>query len=149
VHIDPVLMSLRSAIDHQLAVSGGDPTIESAAERLLDALTPAVRQAAIELAQQAAVEISAQLPDRTVDVVLAGDDLELRVREAQVPLSESAPEDLDARLTLRLPPTLKATIERFANVDGASVNSWVIDALARDTRRHDIIGRNVTEEFDL
>jgi hypothetical protein len=149
VHIDPVLVSLRAAIDQQLALSGGDPAVENAAERLLDALAPAVRQAAIDLAQQAAVEIAAQLPDRTVDVVLAGNDLELRVGDAPASPLETPTEELEARLTLRLPPTLKATIERYADVDGASVNSWVVDALARGTRRHDVGNRSVTQEFDL
>ena len=149
MHVDPVLMTLRAAIDAHLAVGGADPAVETAAERLADALEPALRQAAIELAQQAAVEVAAQLPDRSIDVVLSGDDLELRVVDAPAPGGQPESEDLDARITLRLPPTLKSTIEQFATIDGESVNSWVVDALAKGTRRHDVGGKRVTEEFDL
>ena len=149
MHIDPVVMSLRATIERHVALGAGDPAVEAAAERLAEALAPALRQAAIELAQQAAVEVAAQLHDRSIDVVLAGDDLELRVVDA--PAGSPAPtvEDLDARITLRLPPSLKSTIEKYANIDGESVNSWVVDALSKGARRHDAPGRRVTEDFDL
>jgi hypothetical protein len=149
VHVDPVVMSLRATIERQVALGAGDPAVEAAAERLADALGPALRQAAIELAQQAAVEIGAQLHDRSIDVVLSGDDLELRVVDAPTSLPAPSVEDLDARITLRLPPSLKSTIEKYANIDGESVNSWVIDALSKGARRHDATGRRVTEDFDL
>jgi hypothetical protein len=149
VHIDPVVMSLRATIERQVALGAGDLAVEAAAERLADALAPALRQAAVELAQQAAVEIGAQLHDRSIDVVLAGEDLELRVVDAPTALPAPSVEDLDARITLRLPPSLKSTIEKYANIDGESVNSWVIDALSKGARRHDSTGRRVTEDFDL
>ena len=149
MHIEPVLLSLRATIERQVALGSGDPAVEAAAERLADTLAPALRQAAIELVQQAAVEVGAQLHDRTIDVVLSGDDLELRVVDAPTDAAEATVEDLDARITLRLPPSLKSTIERYANVDGESVNAWVIDALSKGARRHDATGRRVTEDFDL
>ena len=149
MHIDPVVMTVRAAIANQVALGGGDANLEIAVERLVDALGPALRQAAIELAQQAAAEIGAQLPDRTVDLVLAGDDLELRVVDAPSSEANTTAEDFDARITLRLPPTLKQTIEKYASVDGESVNSWVVEALSRGARRHDARGQRVTEEFDL
>jgi hypothetical protein len=43
----------------------------------------------------------------------------------------SGSEDLSARLTLRLPDTLKAATERAAEREGLSVNSWVVRALKR------------------
>lgn len=149
MHVEPVVMSLRATIERQVALGAGDPAVEAAAERLAEALAPALRQAAIELAQQAAVEIGAQLHDQSIDVVLSGEDLELRVVDAPAEAVAPTAEDLDARITLRLPPSLKSTIERYANVDGESVNSWVIDALSKGARRHDATGRRVNEDFDL
>ncbi|MEQ9162996.1 MAG: hypothetical protein RLN74_09825, partial [Ilumatobacter fluminis] len=66
MHLDPVINSLRAAINANVSISD-DPDLELAAERLADALEPAVRQAAVELAQQAASEIGAQLADQSVD----------------------------------------------------------------------------------
>ena len=39
-------------------------------------------------------------------------------------------EDLDARITLRVPPSLKSLVEDAAETAGASVNTWVLDALS-------------------
>ena len=149
MHLDPVINALRSAINTNVSISD-DPDLEVAAERLAEALEPALRQAAVDLAQQAASEIGAQLADQSVDVVLSGRDLELRVVDA-VSSTESTDddEDFDARITLRLPPTLKSTIERFATTDGESVNTWVVETLSRNARRYRASSGTVTEEFDL
>ena len=149
MHLDPVINSLRAAINANVSISD-DPDLELAAERLAETLEPALRQAAVDLAQQAASEIGAQLADQSVDVVLSGRDLELRVVDA-APTAEPVDEeeDFDARITLRLPPTLKATIERFANTDGESVNTWVVETLSRNARRYTVSSGTVTEEFDL
>ena len=149
MHLEPVITALRAAIDTNVSITD-DPDLELAAERLAEALEPALRQAAVDLAQQAASEIGAQLADQSVDVVLSGRDLELRVVDAA---SSTEPvddeEDFDARITLRLPPTLKSTIERFANTDGESVNTWVVETLSRNARRYRASSGTVTEEFDL
>jgi predicted HicB family RNase H-like nuclease len=47
-----------------------------------------------------------------------------------VPAAEPG-EDSGARITLRLPESLKAQVEAAAARDGVSVNSWIISALAR------------------
>lgn len=150
MRLEPVLTALEAGLVSQLRLAGDDAQVETAGEHLLDALGPALRAAAIDLAQQAAAEIDAQLPEHSVGVMLSGDDIELRVDDA--PSVTSAPEtdeELDARITLRLPPTLKQTIERFATVDGESVNSWVVDTLSKRTNRPGNGGRKITEDFDL
>jgi len=48
--------------------------------------------------------------------------------EAPQPAGE---EGLSARITLRLPEQLKATIELAATREGVSVNAWLVRALAR------------------
>lgn len=152
MHVDPILNSLRATLAGQLALAGSDPVVENVSTLLLDALEPALRHAAMEIAQQAATEIGAQLTDRHVDVLLVDDDIELRVVEiasTAAGTSGDDPEDLAARITLRLPPSLKQLVEQVASGDGESVNSFVVDALSRRTNRSTRRGANVTEGFDL
>jgi len=149
MQLDPVLSALQAGLNQQMRLATDDPQIEAAGAQLIDTLGPALRNAAIELAQQAATEIDAQLPDHSVSVVLSGGDVELRVDETDGSSSRSIDEELDARITLRLPPSLKQTIEKFATVDGESVNTWVVDALSKRANRDGSTGRRVTEEFDL
>jgi hypothetical protein len=104
----------------------------------------------MDLAEQAACEVRAQLPDRTVDLVLADGDPALRIAEATVSAESSSSEELDARITLRVPPSLKSLIEDAAETAGASVNSWVLDALSRRARKpQQGRGFRMTHSFDL
>ena len=105
----------------------------------------------MDLAEQAACEVRAQLPDRTVDLVLAdGDPVAAHRRGARSSAEPTSTEELDARITLRVPPSLKSLIEDAAETAGASVNSWVLDALSRRARKpahgH---GFRMTHSFDL
>jgi hypothetical protein len=149
VHVRPVVNEIRSALAGQAALAGGDPTLDAAVAVLTEALGPALQLAALELAQQAAAEIGAQLPDRVVEVMVQDGDPVLRVADRPGAESTAPTEELDARITLRLPPSLKRLIEDSANVDGDSVNTWVVDALSRRTRRSGPSGNRVTESFDL
>lgn len=150
MHVQPVITKIRSTLVNQGVLAGGDPTVEAAINALVEALDPALQMAALDLAQQAAAELGAQLPDRTVDVVVIDGDPTLRIGDGPSPPPSDEPaEDLDARITLRLPPSLKRLIEDSATVDGDSVNSWVVDALAKRAKRPAAKGRRVTESFDL
>lgn len=120
---------LEGAIQQQVIVAGGDADVEAAARAILGALEPAVRQLAYDLAEQAAAEVTAQLPGHEIDVVLASGEPTLRVRstaEVAAPVGES----LDARITLRLPPTLKELIESAADAKGESVNTWLVKTVS-------------------
>ena len=149
MHLQPILTSIEAAVSVQLAVAGGDPVMEEASSRFLAALEPALRQAGLDLAQQAAVEISAQLGDRTVEVVVIDGDPSLRVRSAGESEDSVGDEDFDARLTLRLPPSLKGLVEEAAGDQGDSVNTWVVRTLNSGIRRSAKVGRRVTGSFDL
>jgi len=149
--VQPVLNNLLAALGSHRALAD-DPAVDEAAAALLDALGPALRLAAMEFAQQAASEVRAQLDGHAVDVVVVDGDPALRVTATSTGAGAQPEEDLDARITLRLPPTLKRLIEDAATIDGDSVNSWVVDTLA--TRTHRAAGRrgrggSVTEGFDL
>ena len=75
-----------------------------------------------------------QLPSGHVEVRLVGQDPSLvYVEDEAAPQPAAAPGDetLAARITLRLPEGLKATIEVAAAREGVSVNTWLVRALAR------------------
>lgn len=149
MQVQPVLNSVRAALVGHGALAGGDPAVDAAVDALVDSLAPALRLAALELAQQAATEVGAQLGDRAVEVVVVDGDPSIRVSEAVPAPTDATSEEFDARITLRLPPSLKRLIEDSANTDGDSVNSWVVDALSQRAARPAARGRRVTESFDL
>lgn len=150
MQVQPIVNAVQAALVGQGSLAGGDVAVEEAIDHLVTALAPAIRQAAMDLADQAASEVRAQLPDRTVDLVLVDGDPSLRIAEATVSAESGPAEELDARITLRVPPSLKTLIEDAAETAGASVNSWVLDALSRRARKpqpgH---GFRMTHSFDL
>jgi predicted HicB family RNase H-like nuclease len=149
MHTRPIINTVRAALAGQGALAGGDPALEAAVAQLTDAIEPALHLAAMQLAEQAAAEIDAQLSDRSVEVVLVDGDPSLRVTDAAFSRNGEATEELDARITLRLSPTLKQQIEQSAKNEGDSVNAWVIDALSRRSRRSRAPRNRITEGFDL
>ncbi len=146
MNTDAIITGLEAAMTTQLAMADGDQAVEEAAGLLLSALRPAVRAAVFELAEQAAAEVGAQLPSRTVEVVISDGDPTLRVVDASA--SPATDEDFDARLTLRLPPSLKGIVEDAAGISGDSVNAWVVNALARAGRSR-VSPNKVKGTFDL
>ena len=58
-------------------------------------------------------------------------------------------EDFDARITLRLPPSIKDIVERAASDSGDSVNTWVVKTLAGRAHSNRPSRRRVAETFDL
>ena len=135
------LARFEAAVAAQVAAAGGDQALEAAASSLLAALGPASRQLALDLAEQAATEVGAQLPGHEVDVVLRDGEPVLAVRE---PMTAEPPreEDYEARITLRLPPSLKTVVEQSAGVTGDSVNTWVVKALSSAAARPGRTGRH-------
>lgn len=137
------LTRFEAALRNQLGLAG-DPAVESAGEALATALRPATRELAFELAQQAAEEVGAQLPDRNVEVMLSEGEPALVVRPAA---DDAAPspgdEEYEARVTLRLPPSVKEQVETAAQTAGDSVNRWIVDALAGAARPTTRTGRRV------
>lgn len=124
-----------AAVTGQAALAGGDPAVESAARALRDALGPAARQLVMDLAEQAAAEVEAQLPYGRVEVVLRGGEPTLAFRAGEEGERRPAAEDLEARITLRLPASLKGAIEEAARSAGESVNTFLVRDLSRLTAR--------------
>jgi Protein of unknown function (DUF1778) len=150
MQVQPIINAVQAALTDQGSLAGGDVAVEEAIDHLVTALAPAIRQAAMDLAEQAACEVRAQLPDRTVDLILSDGDPALRIAEASVTADATSAEELDARITLRVSPSLKTLIESATETAGASVNSWVLDALSRRARKPQSgQGFRTTHSFDL
>lgn len=124
------LTRFEAALNSQVTLAGADPAVESAAQALLTGLAPAAHQLALELAEQAAAEVAAQLRDHQVDVVVREGEPALAIRAIRGN-QEVPSEDFEARISLRLPPTLKSQVEEAANAAGDSVNTWLVKSLAR------------------
>jgi len=140
-----VIAALEAALADQVSLAGGDDAVARAAEALATALRPALAQASLSLAEQAATEMAAQLPDNDVDVVVRNGEplLVVRTKESDVRYTL---DDLEARLTLRLPAILKTEIEEAAGVTGDSVNTYVVKTLS-GLRRGSRKGKRITGTF--
>lgn len=160
--ITPYVESLR----HDLAAAaeaGGDEA-RAAAERLALALDPAVRLALMDALSQAAAEITNELPAGSVDVRLKGREPQFVVDVPTMPIAAPIPpappapprpEDADdatdvdeddsiARITLRIPESLKYKAEELAAKSGHSLNSWIVNVVRGATR-----DRAVNVDIDL
>lgn len=126
-----------NALERDLAAVAavGDDETAAAAERLIQALRGSAGMRLLETLGEAALEISAQLPEGHVEVRLAGSDPQLVFigdEQAETPVV-SAEDGLTARISLRLPENLKRELEVAAAREGVSLNTWLVRALARST----------------
>ena len=122
------------ALQAELAslASIGDEQVAAAAERLSQGLASSLRLRLLELLSEAALEVGTQLPAGHVEVRLAGQEPSLVYVEYEgAPAPPPGEDALAARITLRLPDSLKSSIEDAAGRDGVSVNTWIVKALAR------------------
>ncbi|HET7683802.1 MAG TPA: pilus assembly protein HicB [Nocardioidaceae bacterium] len=162
--ITPYVEGLR----HDLAVAaeaGGDDA-RAVAERLLLALDPAVRLTVMDALSQAAAEITSELPAGSVDVRLKGREPEFVVDVPTMPLQaatghaapapptppgpEQPPEpdeveedDTVARITLRIPESVKYKAEELAAKSGHSLNSWLVNVIRTATRERAAVNVDV------
>jgi hypothetical protein len=110
----------------------GDESTARAAELLAVALESSLGRRFQDALAEAALELSAQLEQGSVEVRVAGGDLELvHVNDAEPARAEGADEVFGARITLRLPESLKSRLEAAAATNGVSVNTWLVQALNR------------------
>lgn len=144
--VTTVTTELEALVRQQLELLSGDEAVERATQVLLLSLEPAMQRVALRLAEQAAAEIAAQLPDSTVDVVVTDGDPTLVVRSSASTEQTFSLDDLEARLTLRLPAMLKEQIEAAAGDAGDSINSYVVKSLSKSSGRKRT-GRKITETF--
>jgi hypothetical protein len=141
---------------HDLAQAAGaaDDTMREAADRLALALDPAVRLVLMEALSQATAEITTEMHGGAVEVRLNGRELDFVVshptptQPAAAPAGAEPTEEEDdtatARITLRLPESVKARAEELAAKGGQSLNTWIVNVLRAATRE-----RAVTVDIDL
>jgi hypothetical protein len=130
MQIDGYVQALREDLARVAAV--GDESTARAAELLAVALESAFGRRLQEALAEAALELSSQLDDGRVEVRVAGGDPELvYVNETVAPPAETTDEASTARITLRLPESLKSRLETAAAASGLSVNTWLVQALNR------------------
>src|SRR3954469_3612876 len=138
---------LIESLQHELASAPelGHDRCGGGANRLAETLGPSIRLRVLDLLAQASLELSERLPSGHVEVRLAGQEPEL-VFVDEERRSGAAGEDLSARITLRLPDSLKQSIEAAAAREGVSVNACLVRALPRaaDARRKPSVGRRLT-----
>lgn len=130
--LSPYLDALRR--DLASAAALGTDEVRRAAETLTNALEPAARLALMEAISDVAAEVTARLRSVSVEVRLRGREADLVVTEVTepeptAPAAEPADGGDVARITLRLPESLKASVERAAAADGVSVNAWLVRAI--------------------
>ena len=150
MHMDitPYVENLRR--DLAAAAEAGGPDIAQAAERLALALDPSARLALMEAISQAASEITAEMPAGGVDVRLSGRELDFVVHHEAAsapvpppPPPPPTPEEIEeegglARITLRIPESVKTRAEELAARSGHSLNTWLVQVVRAATRENAI-----------
>ncbi len=127
-HIHAIQEDLAAAA----SLAGDEATVE-AGRRLTQALGSSLHLRLLDVVSEAALALSGSVPGR-IEVRLAGRDPELVYIEEEEPepaQAASTDDAFSARITLRLPEGLKAQLEVAANLEGTSVNAWIVRALQR------------------
>jgi hypothetical protein len=135
--LSPYVESLRR--DLLAAAAAGTDETRRTAELLAVALEPAVRLALMDAMSAVTADVTSALSGVTVEVRLHGREPRISVDAAHpdpepgdAPAPEPAGEDAGtARVTLRLPESVKARTEEAAARAGVSVNSWLVRAITR------------------
>jgi HicB-like protein involved in pilus formation len=150
--ITPYVESLRR--DLVAAAEAAGPEAREATERLAFALDPAARLALMEAVSQAAAEITAEMPNGGVDVRLTGRELDFVVHTTPAdppapppppapPADEAEDDGNVARITLRIPESVKAKAEELAARSGHSLNTWLVTVVRAATTRDSAINVDI------
>jgi hypothetical protein len=153
--LSPYVQTVRDGVTSAAALA--DDHTREVAERLGGSIESSTRLALIAALSDAASTISAELAPSSVEVRMAGGDPELAVSVAKgdseptVLYPPTDPETTDedvlidaddepvARISLRLPQSVKAKVDEVAAADGISTNAWltraVMDALTMPAGR--------------
>ncbi|HEY6739743.1 MAG TPA: toxin-antitoxin system HicB family antitoxin [Actinopolymorphaceae bacterium] len=144
MELSPYVDSIRRDLAAAAEVAG--PDARAAAERLTAALDAAVRLALLDALSEASSEITRELAPGSVELRLRAREPEFVVTpppapeadESSVPVPPTPPvpppppgegEQGMARITLRMPESLKARVEEAAAAEGISVNAWLVRAI--------------------
>jgi hypothetical protein len=139
--LTPYVENLRREL--AVAADAGGEDARALAERLTAPLESAVRLMLLDALSAAADEITRELapgsvelrlrsgePDFVVTPAVAADAAEPLRDELPLPAPAEADEGATARINLRLPEQLKASVEQAASRERLSVNSWLVRVVA-------------------
>ena len=142
--LTPYLAAVRTDLE---AIAGSDEATLAVGERLARALEPSLHLRLLDALGQASQELSEQLPSGRIEVRLSGQDVHLSYSGDEatvVPTPEE--EGGSARVTLRLPESVKVRVEQQANREGVSVNAWLVRTITRglDQQQRRRVGNRIT-----
>jgi len=142
MQFDGLIQALREDLANVAAL--GDETTSRAANLLSVAIEASLGRRIQDVLAEAALELNDQLDSAHVEVRIAGRDLQLVLVREDGTVPEPVDEAFSARITLRLPESLKQRVESAAAREGASVNTWLVQALQRSVESHRpmSVGRN-------
>lgn len=129
--IAPHVDALRS--DLSVAAALGDARAAEVGAQLAEAVARSAPLRFQEALGEALLEANEQLPSGHLELRLAGSDpgiVFVDDEAASTPAPAQVDEPSAARLTLRLPETLKAQLEAAAAGEGVSLNTWLVRTLA-------------------
>jgi predicted DNA binding CopG/RHH family protein len=129
MQIDGLIQALREDLVRVAAL--GDEKTSRAADLLSVAIEASLGRRIQDALAEAALELNDQLESAHVELRVAGRDLQLVLVREDGTVPEQADEAFSARITLRLPESLKQRVETAATREGASVNTWLVQALQR------------------
>jgi hypothetical protein len=130
--LTPYVDSLRR--DLVAAAAAGTEEARRLADLLAAALEPAVRLAVVDALSAAAAEVTDALAGTTVEIRMHGREPRIVVSTVSPePAATAGPDEAEgtARITLRLPESVKTRVEAAAAGEGLSVNTWLARAVAR------------------
>lgn len=134
MELTPYVDGLRR--DLLAAAAAGTEETRRTAELLASALDPAVRLMILEALSAVTADVTEALPGVTVEVRMHGREPRIAVGSVEPEPAHSAPaptEEADgtARVTLRLPESVKTRTEEAAGREGVSVNAWLVRAVVQ------------------
>ena len=129
MQIDGLIQALREDLVRVAAL--GDEKTSRAADLLSVAIEASLGRRIQDALAEAALELNDQLESAHVELRVAGRDLQLVLVREDGTVPDQADEAFSARITLRLPESLKQRVESAAAREGASVNTWLVQALQR------------------
>ena len=99
----------------------------------------------LDVLSDAAAELSGALPSGHIEVRLEGRDAVLAyVADVEEPAPRPADDGATARLTLRMPESLKERVESAAAREGISTNSWLVRTIGQGLERRPKFGNRIT-----
>jgi hypothetical protein len=135
MQLTPYLESVAGDLDR--ATQLADEDTREIARRLVTVLEPGLRLAMVHLLSDAAAELTADLEGPVVTVRMEGRDPVWNVLRTDAP--EATPPSIDntndadeqgiARVTVRLPESVKRRADAAAQRAGQSLNAWIVHAL--------------------